>query len=123
MLSLLRSGVAPPPPPSSGDPIAEEYVDPKAAVDLPPSTSEDSGIRRMSNTIMTVQAAYGQLLVDVLMELQALRVNLASVRWSSPSPPFEMSLDCPLTICHKKGEYIWMEIGGDFCCFGALDCI
>ena len=25
-----------------------------------------------------------------------------------------MSLDCPLTIRHKKGEYIWMEIGGDF---------
>ena len=25
-----------------------------------------------------------------------------------------MSLDCPLAICHKKGEYIWMEIGGVF---------
>ena len=25
-----------------------------------------------------------------------------------------MCLDCPLVICHKKGEYIWMEIGGDF---------
>ena len=25
-----------------------------------------------------------------------------------------MSLDCPLAICHKKGEYIWMGIGGDF---------
>ena len=25
-----------------------------------------------------------------------------------------MSLDCPLAIHHKKGEYIWMEIGGDF---------
>ena len=25
-----------------------------------------------------------------------------------------MSLDCPLTIYHKKGEYIWMEIGGDY---------
>ena len=25
-----------------------------------------------------------------------------------------MSLDCPLAIRHKKGEYIWMEIGGDF---------
>ena len=25
-----------------------------------------------------------------------------------------MSLDFPLAICHKKGEYIWMEIGRDF---------
>ena len=25
-----------------------------------------------------------------------------------------MSLDCPLAIRYKKGEYIWMEIGGDF---------
>ena len=25
-----------------------------------------------------------------------------------------MSLDCLLAICHKKGEYIWMGIGGDF---------
>ena len=30
-----------------------------------------------------------------------------------------MSLDCPLEISHKKGEYIWMEIGGDlFWSFG-----
>ena len=49
-----------------------------------------------------------------------------------------ISLNCPLAICRKKGEYIWMEIGGDFYfiyllfyfnlfyfvfCFGALDCI
>ena len=25
-----------------------------------------------------------------------------------------MSLNCPLAIRHKKEEYIWMEIGGDF---------
>ena len=24
-------------------------------------------------------------------------------------------VDCPLAIRHKKGEYIWMEIGGVFC--------
>ena len=50
-------------------------------------------------TVMTVQVAHGQLLVDVLMELWALCANLAS--------PL-------LAIRHKKGEYIWMEIGGDF---------
>ena len=25
-----------------------------------------------------------------------------------------MSLNCPLAIRHKKEEYIWMEISGDF---------
>ena len=32
-----------------------------------------------------------------------------------------MSLDCPLAICHKKREYIWMRIGGDFGVFGVLE--
>ena len=36
---------------------------------------------------MTVQAAYGQLLLDVLSELHALRVDLASTRGSNPQPP------------------------------------
>ena len=62
------SGVAPPPP-SSIDPTAEEYVDLTAAVDPSPSTSSDSSIRSMLDTIMTVQMAYGHLLVDVLMKL------------------------------------------------------
>ena len=38
---------------------------------------------------MTVQAAHDQLLVDVLSELQALCVDLASVRRSTPPPPFD----------------------------------
>ena len=63
-------GVAPPPTsPSSGDPIADMYVDPTTAASPPPSTSDDSSIRRMLDTVMTVQAAHGQLLVDMLMEL------------------------------------------------------
>ena len=56
-------------PPSSGDPTVEEFVDPTAAVDPSPSTSSDSSIRSMLDTIMTVQMAYGHLLVDVLMKL------------------------------------------------------
>ena len=32
-----------------------------------------------------------------------------------------MSLDCHLAIRHKKGEYILMEIGGDFDVFGVLE--
>ena len=62
------SGVAPPPPPSSGDPTTDVFVDLTAATDPPPSTSNNSSIRCMLNTIMTVQAAHGQLLVDVLTE-------------------------------------------------------
>ena len=74
------SGVAPPPPPSSGDPTTNMYVDPTATADPPPSTSDDSSIRSMLDTIMTVQAAHGQLLVDVLTELQALCAELVSFR-------------------------------------------
>ena len=63
-------GVAPPPTSSSsGDPTADAYVDPTTAAPPPPSTSDDSSIRRMLDTIMTVQAAHGQILVDMLMEL------------------------------------------------------
>ena len=83
------SGVAPPPPPSFGDPITKEYVDSTVAVDPPPFTSGDSSIRSMLDTVMTVQAAYGQLLVDVLTELQALCANLVSIKQTPPPPPFD----------------------------------
>ena len=75
-------------PPSLGDPTAEAYVDPTTAVDPPPSSSSDSSIRSMLDTVMTIQAAHGQLLVDVLTELQALHVDLASV-WQFTPPPFD----------------------------------
>ena len=38
---------------------------------------------------MIVLTAHGQLLVDVLTELQALHVDLVSMRQSPPSPPFD----------------------------------
>ena len=38
---------------------------------------------------MTVQAAHGQILLDVLMELQALRADLAGAQRSSTPPPFD----------------------------------
>ena len=71
----------------SGDPTTEDFVDPTVAMDPPPSSSGDSSIYSMLETIMTVQAAYGQLLLDVLSELHALRVDLASTRGSTPQPP------------------------------------
>ena len=70
------SGVAPPPPSSTGDTMVEESVDPVvaiAATAIPlPSTLDDLDIRRMLKTVMTVQAAHGPLLVDMLDELYAL---------------------------------------------------
>ena len=64
------SSGAPPPPPSLGDPIAKEYVNPTAAVDPPPtSSSGDASLWSMLETVMTVQAAQGKILVDVLTEL------------------------------------------------------
>ena len=83
------SGVAPPPPPSSGDLTTDAYVDSTATTAPPPSTSDDSSIRRMLDTVMTVQATHGQLLVDMLTELQALRADLASFRQSPLPPPFD----------------------------------
>ena len=102
-------------PPPFGDPSAEEFVDPIAAVDPPPSSSSDASIRNMLETVITVQAAHGQILGDVFVQLQALRVDLVSVRHSTLPPPFDD--DCPLAICHKKGEYLCMLIRGDFVFF------
>ena len=79
-------GVAPHPP--SSDPAVDEFIDPTAAAVPLPSTSDDSSIHRMLDTIMSIQAAHGQLLVDVLTELQALRAKLASFRRSPPPPLF-----------------------------------
>ena len=82
------SGAPPPPPPPSftGDPAANAYVDPTTAAVPPPSTSNDSDIRRMLETVMTVQVAHGQLLVYMLDEFRSLRADLESLR-QSPQPP------------------------------------
>ena len=56
-------------PPPSGDPSTETYVDPIATMDPPPSTSSDSSLWSMLDTVMIVHVANGQLLLDVLTEL------------------------------------------------------
>ena len=80
------------PPSSSTDfPAAGTSADPAAvaaAEDVPPPFDEVSDLRRTLDTVMTVQAAHGQLLVDILDELRALRADLASSR-RSPPPPFD----------------------------------
>ena len=54
----------------------------------PPTTLDDSDIRRTLDHVLTVQAAHGQILVDVLDEIRALRAELARFKRSSPPPPF-----------------------------------
>ena len=77
-------------PPTSSDPTAEEFVNPTAVVEPPTSSSSDASIRSMLDTVMTVQAMHGQLLLDVLTEFQALQVDLASTRGSTLQlPPFD----------------------------------
>ena len=84
------SGVVPPLP-SSTDTDTVEASDGAVADDdvSPPTTLDDSNIRRTLDHVLTVQAAHGQILVDVLDEIRALRPELAQFRRSSPPPPFD----------------------------------
>ena len=81
------SGDVPPPPSSTGVAAAETSG---AATDIPPpTTSDDSDIRRTLDHVLIVQAAQGQILVDVLDEIRGLRTDLARFRSSSSPPPFD----------------------------------
>ena len=75
--------------PPSGEPTAKAYVNPFATFDPPPSSSSDASLRSMLDTVITIQAMHGQILVDMLTELQALLVDLASARKSTPAPTFD----------------------------------
>ena len=78
------SSDVPPPPSSTGTAAAESSG---AAVDAnvpPPTALDDSDIPRMLDHVLTVQAAQGQILVDMLDEIRALRAELAQFR----PPPF-----------------------------------
>ena len=69
------SSSVPPPPSSIG---AAETSGAAATTDVPPpTTSDDSDIRRTLDHVLTVQAAQGQVLVDILDEIRGLRANLA----------------------------------------------
>ena len=46
-------------PPTFGDPTTEEYVNPTAVFNPPPSSSSDVSLRSMLDTVMTIQAAHG----------------------------------------------------------------
>ena len=69
-----------PPPPSSTGTAAAETSGAAADADVavpPPTVSDDSDIHRTLDHVLTVQAAQGQILVDVLDEIRALRAELA----------------------------------------------
>ena len=73
------SGTAPPPSSTTGTSSSEASADPvdaTVAVVPPPFTSDDFDIRHTLETIVIVQAAHGQLLVDLLDEIRALRADL-----------------------------------------------
>ena len=60
------------------------------ATDVPPlTTSDDSDIRRTLDHVLTVQAAQGQVLVDILDEIRGLRADLVRFWSSSLPPPFD----------------------------------
>ena len=78
----------PPPPSSTGVDIVETFG--AAAADVPPPTTlDDSDIQRTLDHVLTVQAAQGQILVDVLDEIHGLQADLARFRSSSSPPPFD----------------------------------
>ena len=82
-------GAVPLPPSSTGADAAE--MSGAAAADAnvpPPTTSDDSNIRRTLDHVLTVQATHGQILVDVLDEIRAWHAELAQFRQSSSPPPF-----------------------------------
>ena len=72
--------------------MSANLVDATAAAIPPPSTLNDFDIRHTLETVMTIQAAHGQILVDVLDELRALRADLAHCRRSPSPPPFDDEL-------------------------------
>ena len=86
----VSSVVVPPPPSFIGADTAEVSGVAVADGDVSPSTtSNDSDIRRTLDHVLTVQAAHGQILVDVLDEICGVRAELAQFRRSSPPPPFD----------------------------------
>ena len=77
-----------------GDPIIAVVEDGDDEVDVHTIVATHTGpppsLRAMMETIMTTQAAHGQLLDGLLAEVAALRADLANYRRPvPPSPPFD----------------------------------
>ena len=84
------SSVVPFHPSSTGADAAETFGGAVVDADVPPSTtSDDSGIRRTLDHVLTIQATHGQILVNVLDEIRALRAELAQFQQFLPPRPFD----------------------------------
>ena len=83
------AGALPPPPSSIGADTAKAFGAVGADANVPPPTiSDDLDIQRTLDHVLTIQAAHGQILVDVLDKIRGLRAELAQFRRPSPPPPF-----------------------------------
>ena len=81
----VSSGTVPPPPSSTDADAAEMFGAAVVDADVPQlTTSDDSDIRCTLDHVLTVQAAHGQILVDMLDEFRTLRAELAQFK----PPPF-----------------------------------
>ena len=69
----------------------------------PPTTLDDSDIRHMLDHVLTVQAAQGQVLVDILDGIRGLRADLTRFQSSSSPPPFDDGFLLPFGIPSQKG--------------------
>ena len=103
------SSVVPPPPSSTGADVAGAFGAATVDADVPPlTTSDDSDIQRTLDHFLTIQAAHGQILVDVLDEIRALRAKHGSNQARSPKsvhePPERLRYDPTYVECpnHPK---------------------
>ena len=102
-ISRGASSSSVPPPPSSIGVV--ETSGAAAATDVPPPTTlDDSDIRHTLDHVLTVQAAQGQILVDILDEIRGLRADLAQFRSSSLPPPFDDGFWLSFGIPSQKGR-------------------
>ena len=75
---MIHLVLFPLPPSSTGADTAEASGAAATEADVPPpTTSDDSDIRRTLDHVLTVQTTHGQISVDVLNEIRALRAELA----------------------------------------------
>ena len=82
-------------PASGAMPATEEtFVDPTATVDpsggdndVDPTIDPPLSLRAMMESFITTQAAHGQLLDELLMEVTFLRADFAKYRSVFPPPP------------------------------------
>ena len=107
-LSISRGASSSSVPPSPSSTGAAETSGIATATDVPPpTTSDDSDIRHTLDHVLTVQAAQGQILVDILDEIRGLRADLARFRSSSSPPPFDDGFLLLFGIpSQKRGVYI-----------------